>query len=74
MKRNIIESLKNWKNSINRKPLILYGAHQVGKTWILKEFGSAFYKQFLYLNFDDNKELGSYFEKDLDPERIISAL
>jgi len=57
-----------------RKPLILYGARQVGKTWLLKEFGKLEYKQTVYLNFDEDSELSAYFEKNLDTERIISAL
>ena len=74
MKRNAIESLKAWKNSVNRKPLILYGARQTGKTWLLKEFGRTNYKQTIYLNFDDNKKLGDYFQQDLDTARIIDAI
>ena len=74
MKRNAFESLKKWKNSGNRKPLILYGARQVGKTWLLKEFGQAEYRQLVYLNFDDDKKLCNYFQKDLDTVRIIRAL
>ncbi|MDR3019803.1 MAG: ATP-binding protein [Treponema sp.] len=74
MKRYLLEDLKEWKNSNNRKPLILYGARQVGKTWLLKEFGHNEYKQVVYLNFDDDKKLKNYFEADLDTARIISAL
>ena len=69
-----MESLKNWKNSEYRKPLILYGARQVGKTWLMKEFGRAEYKNTIYLDFDENKKLGDYFEKDLDTGRIIRAI
>ena len=74
MKRYALESLKEWKKSSNRKPLLLYGARQVGKTWLLKEFGRSEYKQVVYLNFDDNKNLGEYFQVDIDPTRIIGAL
>ena len=74
MKRYALDSLKIWKNSPNRKPLILYGARQVGKTWLLKEFGHTEYKQAVYLNFDDDRKLVDYFEKDLDTGRIIKAL
>jgi len=74
MKRNIIKNLIAWKNSNTRKPLILYGARQVGKTWLLKEFGKLEYKQTVYLNFDEDSELSAYFEKNLDTERIIGAL
>ena len=74
MNRYAMESLIKWKNSTNRKPLILFGSRQGGKTWLMKEFGSNHYKQVVYLNFDDNQELGEYFKKDLDTQRIISAL
>jgi len=74
MKRNIIKSLAAWKNSSMRKPLILYGARQVGKTWLLKEFGKLEYKQTVYLNFDEDSELGAYFGQNLDTGRIIGAL
>ena len=74
MERNIIKSLMGWKNSALRKPLVLYGARQVGKTWILKEFGKKAYTQTVYLNFDDEPGLSDYFQKNLKPERIIGAL
>ena len=74
MKRYALETLKNWKHSKNRKPLILYGARQVGKTWLLKEFGHTEYKQTVYINFDDDSQMESYFNKDLDTVRIINAL
>jgi len=74
MKRNAIKNLISWKNSAMRKPLLLYGARQVGKTWLLKEFGKKAYKQTVYLNFDDNPELCGYFQQNLNTERIIGAL
>ena len=74
MKRYALESLENWKHSPDRKPLILYGARQVGKTWLLKEFGHTEYTQTVYVNFDDDRRLGNYFEKDLNTTRIIKAL
>jgi len=74
MKRYALESLKKWKNSANRKPLVLYGARQVGKTWLMKEFGETNYKQVVYLNFDENPKLSEYFQKNLDTTRIITAL
>jgi len=74
MERYALESLKKWKKSANRKPMVLYGARQVGKTWLMKEFAHNEYKQAIYLNFDDNPELGDYFQKNLDTKRIISAL
>jgi len=74
MKRNIYKSLLAWKNSKDRKPLVLYGARQVGKTYILKEFGKNEFKNVLYLNFDANKELQKYFADDISPKRIIDSL
>ena len=57
MKREIINDLIKWKNSKNRKPLIIHGARQVGKTYIIKEFGKTFYENTIYVNFETNKEL-----------------
>ena len=56
MERLILNQLLNWKNSPYRKPLILKGVRQVGKTWILKEFGRRFYENTAYFNFDENEE------------------
>ena len=70
MKRTIYDSLLEWKNKKNRKPLILYGARQTGKTWILKEFGKNEYQNVAYINCDNNPILsGSFF--DFDTERLI---
>lgn len=74
MYRFAIEDLKRWKNKINRKPLILFGARQVGKTWIMEEFGKTCFKNYLYINFDYDKNSKIAFEKDLDPHRIIKEL
>jgi predicted AAA+ superfamily ATPase len=74
MKRNITESLNDWKSSANRKPLILRGARQVGKTWILKEFGGAAFPRYHYVNFEKDERLGRIFEKDLKPGRILEEL
>lgn len=74
MTRYLLESLKKWKKAANRRPLILFGARQTGKTWLMKEFGRAEYAKTVYVNFDDNPELGDYFLKDLDTRRIISSL
>lgn len=52
-KRNAIQDLINWKNDEERKPLVLKGARQVGKTWLMKEFGKNHYKSFVYFNFDE---------------------
>ena len=73
MKRRITEALCQWKDSRNRKPLILLGARQVGKTYILKEFGRTEYKNVVYLNCDDNEEVKKLFF-NYDTERIIRNL
>lgn len=73
MKRSIYSSLIKWKNSPTRKPLILQGARQVGKTYILKEFGKHEYKSFVYINCDDNDDVKNLFF-DYDTERIIRSL
>ena len=74
MKRFITEELIKWKNSQDRKPLILRGARQVGKTYILKEFGKNNYDNVAYFNFDSDEELQSLFNYTKDPERIIERL
>ena len=70
MKRNIYSKLLDWKNSHDRKPLILDGARQVGKTWILKEFGANEYKNVAYINCDKTIEMKSLFY-DYDIQRLI---
>ena len=62
MERLILNQLLNWKNSPYRKPLILKGVRQVGKTWILKEFGRRYYENTAYFNFDENEEYKQFFE------------
>lgn len=74
MKRNAIQDLINWKSSDNRKPLVLKGARQVGKTWLMKEFGQSCYNSFVYFNFDEEEELKSIFETNKNPHRIIDLL
>lgn len=74
MKRLIIENLYNWKKSPFRKPLILKGVRQVGKTWILKEFGKQFYKNVAYFNFDEHEEYKQFFEITKDVSRILQNL
>jgi predicted AAA+ superfamily ATPase len=69
-----LESLKDWKNSPDRKPLVLWGARQVGKTWLMREFGRTEFDNMLYLNFDTQKSLAEMFESDIHPARIISQL
>ena len=74
MKRFFIEKLKEWKSKVNRKPLVLSGARQVGKTWLLKEFGRIAFKNTAYVNFDKNEELKAVFESGFDFKGIISAI
>ena len=74
MKRQIYKKILSWKNSEYRKPLLLQGARQVGKTYIIKEFGKNEYKQTLYLNFEEDKLLNSFFVQNLAPESIIESL
>lgn len=74
MKRNAIQSMINWKNDEERKPLILRGARQVGKTWLMKEFGKSCYKNYVYFNFDEEDDLKSIFEMNKNPQRIIELL
>ena len=71
MYREKIEELKKWKESPNRKPLIIRGARQVGKTWLMKEFGEKYYDKYAYINFDDNTRMNKLFEEDFDLDRII---
>ena len=74
MYRKIMEQLKKWKISSSRKPLIIYGARQIGKTYSLLEFGQSEYDNVAYYNFENSSEIISVFEKDLNPERIINEL
>lgn len=74
MKRSAINFLREWKNRSDRKPLIIRGARQVGKTWIMKEFGRTQYKNIAYVNFDKNERMATLFSKDMKIERIISGL
>lgn len=74
MKRLAINQLIEWKNSDERKPLVLKGARQVGKTWLMKEFGQQCYSETFYFNFDEEDELKSVFETNKDAHRIIELL
>lgn len=74
MDRNVLKELLKWKNNINRKPMILRGARQVGKTWLMKEFGEKYYKSYVYFNFDEEIELKSIFEQNKKASRIIELL
>lgn len=74
MYRNIIEQLKEWKNKVHRKPLVLAGARQVGKTYILKRFGEQEFSNVAYINCDDNELAKDLFTQDYDMRRIILAI
>ena len=74
MKRNAIQDMVKWKNDEERKPLILRGARQVGKTWLMKEFGRNHYRNMVYFNFDEDDDLKSIFETNKNPRRIIELL
>ena len=74
MYRYKIEELKKWKNSKNRKPLIIRGARQVGKTWLMKEFAKNNYEKYAYINFDSNNRMKELFSNGYDIEKIIQGL
>ena len=74
MYRYKFNELKKWKESENRKPLIIRGARQVGKTWLMKEFGKKEYEKCAYINFDENNRMINLFSGDFDIERIIQGL
>ena len=74
MERLIMNDLLKWKNSKHRKPLILKGVRQVGKTWVLKEFGKRYYENVAYFNFDEHQEYRQFFETTKDVNRILQNL
>ena len=74
MNRSLHNDLLKWKALSNRKPLVLYGARQVGKTWLLKEFGQREFKHTLYLNFDTDRKIHRYFGDDISPGIVIRGL
>lgn len=74
MYRIAIEKLYKWKDSKHRKPLIIEGARQVGKTWLMKEFGKKAYNDTVYINFDSNSRMADLFVSDLDTERLIMGI
>ena len=74
MYRIAIEKLLKWKQSKRRKPLIIEGARQVGKTWLMKEFGRQSYADTVYINFDSNSRMAELFASDLDTDRLIMGL
>jgi len=74
MERFALKQLIEWKNSKNRKPLVLRGARQVGKTYLMKEFGKRYFSNFVYFNFDENQKLKEIFETTKDSSRILEQL
>ncbi len=74
LQRDIITSLVQWKESPSRKPLIIQGARQTGKTWVMKRFGELYYEHTAYFNFDVSEELCREFENTKEPERLLNIL
>ena len=74
MERFLLADLIRWKESKRRKPLLLWGARQVGKTWLMKEFGKTCYKNTVYISFYNNRKIAEIFERDYDTKRILNAL
>lgn len=74
MKRNAMNDLIKWKNSKNRKPLLIYGARQVGKTYLVKEFGEQYFKDMIYVNFETNDIISKMFNENITPQFIIKNL
>lgn len=74
MERLIKNKLISWKNSINRKPLIIYGARQIGKTYSILDFGKSEYDNVLYCNFENDRDIHNIFKRNLNPDRIIEDL
>lgn len=74
MQRSAMDALLAWQHSDTRKPMVLRGARQVGKTWLMKAFGKAAYSNFVYFNFDEQADLASIFETTKEPQRIVELL
>ena len=74
MQRRAMKELVRWKNKRNRKPLILKGARQVGKTWLMKEFGNRYFDRIAYVNFDSDSRMRNIFDQDYDISRIIRMI
>lgn len=74
MYRNAMKDLLKWKNKRNKKPLIIRGARQVGKTWLMKRFGELEYENTVYISFDNNQQMKELFEKDMRTDRIITGI
>ena len=74
MERHLLHELKRWKDSPHRKPLILKGARQVGKTWLMREFGKRYYQKVAYVNFDNNPRMQQVFAGDFSIDRLLLAI
>ena len=74
MYRKIYRDMKEWKDSDNRKPLLINGARQIGKTYAMLEFGKMEYDSVAYFNFENQDDLADVFQRNLDPERILAEL
>jgi predicted AAA+ superfamily ATPase len=74
MKREAYQKLLHWKNQSDRKPLIIQGARQVGKTWLMKEFGQNEFENVAYINFESNQSIHSLFKEGYNTNRILEAL
>ena len=74
MERFKLDELVKWKQKKNKKPLIIRGARQVGKTWLMKKFGEIYYENTIYINFDNNIQIKNLFEQDMDITRIVLGL
>ena len=74
MRRTLYNDLLTWKNSPDRKPLLLLGARQTGKTWLMEEFGKNEYKNVISLNFEKQPDVSAYFDNDISPKYIIKSL
>lgn len=71
IERSVLQKLVDWKNRSDRKPLILKGIRQIGKTWLLKHFGSRYFENVAYFNFEKQKDLGQFFSITKNPQRIL---
>ena len=75
MKRKIMDNLKRWRSAAKeRMPLLLYGARQVGKTYVMQELGANEFGNTVYVNFEADKMIGSFFESDIHPDAVIGVL
>ncbi|MBO4543392.1 MAG: AAA family ATPase, partial [Bacteroidales bacterium] len=68
------DKLIAWQKSERRKPLILWGARQVGKTWLMKEFGEKYFDNYVYISFYNNKRISNLFEQNYDAKRILRSI